>query len=256
VTRSIRRRTDHDNLRARVLSRLRAELAVELDATIDAGLTFEAWLAGQPATLPDEEWLAGLPPTSPEEQARYDLEVAKSLAMTSKAAARGADRELAKLVAGRMNDPDLARWRFVPPPQPTRARRDYVREKPFEMKRRRLMFHIVQRARAIYEEESGRKRDIEPEVLKIAAELLDCSPNEIEEIKKHPPPPERGPPAPKSPTPEQVQHIFEFLWRKLGKAPSEAQLVEESARVLECSPDEIRAVIERGSKRPRPRERK
>jgi hypothetical protein len=214
-------------LKARVFSRLRAELAVEL-ANIVAGRTasdaeFAAWLATQP-------------PTPPEVLALYELEIAKSRAMTPKAT----DADLEPL---RKLYPEIAEC-IARPRQPTRgARRDYARNKPFEMVVRRVWLDVMRRMDGLVADETDKRRGNGPLVVAWTAEFLGCSDSEIKELKRHPPPLVRQPPPP-VPSPHHVQLIREYL-EKAGKVLGDEQFVTFAAGVMQCEPDAIRKIIAR-----------
>jgi hypothetical protein len=78
----------------------------------------------------------------------------------------------------------LARVQSTPP---TRARRDYVSDKPVEAMRKRAWRAVEQDVRAIVEEVTGKKRGIEEAVVELAASHLGVTANVLREIKKHPP---------------------------------------------------------------------
>jgi hypothetical protein len=247
------------DLRARVRDRLLAELAglLRLESALAKPTSadrrrhrrverrteaaFAVWLADQtPASLEEDREL-------------FELEYAKSRAMTPKAT----DADLAplrKLVADRLGDPDIARFIQRPPQCKRGARRDYARNKPFELKRRRVWFAIVQRIDALFADETGKQRGNGRLVVAFAAELLHCPESQIKALKKHPPP-LRPPQAPgkETPaafaarilTPSEVAAIRDYLVGKTGAAVSDEQVVAHAAKVLNCEPDAIRKIIKR-----------
>jgi hypothetical protein len=133
--------------------------------------------------------------------------------------------------------------------QHSHARLDYKRDKPDEMVLHGAQVAVIECIRETIAKRIGNKRGIEPLVVEIAAEILfpdddsEVAQGKVSEIIKHGQAPRLLQQAPAAVNPTHVQGIRDFLERKIGKAPTDEQLVAYAAKVLHCSPDEIRAII-------------
>jgi hypothetical protein len=124
-------------------------------------------------------WLTAQPPTSSTDNSLLDYGIAKQQARD------GNLEPLRKIVAERMNDPEIVD--FIerpppPPPGPRGKRKDYARFKPLEESIRRAYGEAVGFIREILKEITG-KEVVDKEMLgDIAAECLKISYHEIREL--------------------------------------------------------------------------
>ena len=107
--------------------------------------------------------------------------------LIAKQRARNGDlAPLRKLLIDLTGDPAIADYIAQPssPPWPKHARQDYARSAPLEQLARRIESHTVRRIREIIEEENGGARVPRELIVEIAAQVLDCSQDEVREIIK------------------------------------------------------------------------